>query len=114
MGMMKPKFEDVLDYVRIGDKDPHMEKMLQFHPDGPELLKQAKFICKMLEQQADSVDYDYLAAGIVEDAGVVHGISAWESIEVMDEPSPIRDSFHAMPRQVLSVLMGSLRSLWVF
>ncbi len=41
MGMMKPKFEDVLDYVRIGDKDPHMEKMLQFHPDIWHYLKAA-------------------------------------------------------------------------
>ena len=109
--MMKLKFEDVLDFVRAGDEDPHMEKMLQFHPDGPELLKQAKFICKMLERQADSVDDGDLVGGIAEDAGDMHDITAWESIAVMDEPSPMREYFQGMPRRTLASKSSSINQL---
>ena len=60
--MMKPNFIDVVEYVKDGQKDPEMEKMLSAHPDGPELLKQARFICKMLEKEAKASDLGGLAA----------------------------------------------------
>lgn len=42
--MMKPKIDDVLEYVRGDETDPGMRDLLQSHPDGRELLKQARFI----------------------------------------------------------------------
>jgi hypothetical protein len=49
--MMKPKFDDVLDYVKDGEVDPEMSELLDLDPDGQELLKQARFICKALREQ---------------------------------------------------------------
>ena len=46
--MMMPKFIDVIEFVKDGQSDPEMEETLRLHPDGQELLKQARFICKML------------------------------------------------------------------
>jgi hypothetical protein len=100
MGMMKPKFEDVLDYVRIGDKDPHMEKMLQFHPDGPELLKQAKFICKMLERRAKPADDSDLAERSDEPVPDLRKFFARrESISVRDESPLAGEYFQELARQ---------------
>ena len=42
--MMKPKIDDVLEYVRGDETDPGMRDLLRSHPDGPELLRQARFI----------------------------------------------------------------------
>jgi len=52
--MMMPKLIDVIEFVKDGQSDPEMEKTLSLHPDGQELLKQARFICKMLENEADA------------------------------------------------------------
>jgi len=60
--MMKPKFDDVIDYVKAGEDDPDIGKMLDLHPDGQELLKQARFICKMLQHQSESRDAGDTAA----------------------------------------------------
>jgi hypothetical protein len=49
--MMKPKFDDVIEYVRAGKDDPELEKQLDMHPDGKEFLKLARFICRMLERE---------------------------------------------------------------
>ena len=49
--MMKPKFDDVLDYVKAGEVDPEMSELLDIDPDGQELLKQARFICKVLRER---------------------------------------------------------------
>ena len=112
MGMMKPKFEDVLDYVRIGDKDPHMEKMLQFHPDGPELLKQAKFICKMLERQAEMTDDGDSDPDLDAPVGDLRRFfAAKESISVRDESPPAREYFQAMPLQAPADESSSIDSL---
>lgn len=51
--MMMPKFIDVIEFVKDGQSDPEMEETLRLHPDGQELLKQARFICKMLKNEAD-------------------------------------------------------------
>ena len=46
--MMKPNFDDILDFVRRGEKDPKLRKTLDLHPDGEELVKQARFMLKAL------------------------------------------------------------------
>jgi len=53
--MMKPKFDDVIDYIKAGENDSEMQEMLRLHPDGRELLKQARFICKVLQDQYGAV-----------------------------------------------------------
>lgn len=62
--MMTPKFTDVVDYVRTGENDPEMKELLEQHPDGAELLKQARFITKMLERQIKETDIPDRAAGL--------------------------------------------------
>ena len=52
--MMKPKFDDILDYVRRGEKDLKLRKTLALHPDGEELLKQARFMLRALGMLDDS------------------------------------------------------------
>ena len=112
MGMMKPKFEDVLDYVRIGDKDPHMEQMLRVHPDGPELLKQAKFICKMLERQARPTDDSDLAERSDEPVPDLRKyFASKESISVRDESPPAGEYFQAIARQAPADESSSIDSL---
>ena len=61
--MMKPKFDDVLEYVKDGEVDPEMSELLDLDPDGQELLKQARFICKVLrERYGESGDVGIAAA----------------------------------------------------
>ena len=62
--MMTPKFIDVVEYVRTGEDDSEMKKLLEQHPDGAELLKQARFITKMLERQMKESDFPGRAAGL--------------------------------------------------
>jgi hypothetical protein len=62
--MMTPKFIDVVEYVRTGEDDPEMKELLEQHPDGAELLKQARFITKMLERQIKESDFPGRAAGL--------------------------------------------------
>ena len=49
--MMKPEFDDLVEYVRAGEIDPEMRELLDSNPDGQELLKQARFICKVLRDR---------------------------------------------------------------
>ena len=37
--MMKPTFDDVIEYVRAGEDDPALKELLDAHPDGPELVQ---------------------------------------------------------------------------
>jgi hypothetical protein len=60
--MMTPKFEDVVEYVRGGADDPEMEALLDQHPDGDELLRQARFIVRMLKRAAEETDRPGIAA----------------------------------------------------
>ena len=46
--MMTPKFIDVVEYVRTGEDDPEMKELLEQHPNGAALLKQARFIARLL------------------------------------------------------------------
>jgi hypothetical protein len=76
--MMMPKFVDVIEFVKDGQSDPEMEETLGLHPDGQELLKQARFICKMLDNEADDkaavgdelASFDMDAAGPTEVAAM--------------------------------------------
>jgi hypothetical protein len=49
--MMKPDFDDLIEYVRAGEIDPETQELLDHNPDGQELLKQARFICKVLRDR---------------------------------------------------------------
>ena len=49
--MMQPSFDDLVEYVRAGETDPEMQELLAGNPDGQELLKQARFICKVLHDR---------------------------------------------------------------
>ena len=67
--MMKPNFDDVIEYVKAGENDPDMEETLRLHPDGQELLKQARFICAVLRRlhgKADDGDLAASAAGVAD------------------------------------------------
>lgn len=55
--MITLEFDDVIEYVRSGEDDPDMEALLASHPDGPELLKQARFITRVLQQKSEGRDY---------------------------------------------------------
>jgi hypothetical protein len=86
--MMMPKFIDVIEFVKDGQSDPEMEKTLSLHPDGQELLKQARFICKMLDNEADAKAAvgDELAS-LDMDADEVAGTAAMRS----EEPARIAE-----------------------
>src|SRR5210317_1047470 len=82
--MMKPKFDDVLDYVKDGEVDPEMEELLDRDPDGQELLKQARFICKVLrDQYGDSGDI-----GIAADADMAWGDIQEDAVMIAESREP--------------------------
>src|SRR5210317_1547335 len=87
--MMKPKFADVVEFVKDGQKDPEMEKMLSAHPDGPELLKQARFICKMLENEAQADRGGGIAAAFSLDFAVSERVAEMRSVESAAESEEI-------------------------
>ena len=78
--MMTPKFEDVVDYVRTGEDDPEMKELLAQHPDGPELLKQARFIARNLQRKAEESD----PFGMVADMDMV--------ADSLEEPAAMMES----------------------
>ena len=84
--MMKPKFADVVEFVKDGQKDPEMEKMLSAHPDGSELLKQARFICKMLEKEAQADRGAGIAASLSLDVAAFERSDEVMSMESASEP----------------------------
>ena len=84
--MIKPNFIDVVEYVKDGQEDPEMEKMLSLHPDGPELLKQARFICKMLENEAKESDAGGIAALYSLDVAAFDRVDDAMSMESASEP----------------------------
>ena len=98
--MMKPKFDDVIGYVKAGEVDPELGKMLQFHPDGQELLKQARFICKMLQHQSDLKDDGDTAADFGDVAAAFSRSEDMASIPSMREPPASRTFYQAeIPRR---------------
>jgi len=97
--MMKPKFDDVLEYVRAGEEDPDMREMLQHNPDGQELLKQARFICKMLQHQSESRDGGDVAADLGDVAAAFSRSEDMASVQRMREPPASRTFYQAeIPR----------------
>jgi len=96
--MMKPKFDDVVEYVKAGEDDPEMEEMLHLHPDGQELLKQARFICKMLQHQSESTDDGDIAAGSDKATGSPrYSIAVADSMGSMREPPRSRTFYQSAP-----------------
>ena len=100
--MMMPKLIDVVEFVKDGQSDPEMAEMLSLHPDGQELLKQARFICKMLDNEADAkaavgdelASFDMDAAGPTEIAAMqpeMFSSNAVESSRVF-EPAALMES----------------------
>ena len=82
--MMKPKFDDVLEYVKDGEVDPEMSELLDIDPDGQELLKQARFICKVLrDQYGDSGD-----VGIAASADMAWGDIQEEAVMIAESREP--------------------------
>ena len=51
--MVKLEFEQVLEYVKDGEKDPHIGGMLRTDPDGPAMLREARLMYDVLGQQPD-------------------------------------------------------------
>ena len=57
---MKLRFEQVLEYLESGEKDPEFGQFLKDHPDGPRMLQEAKLLQGLLGHQAaeDTDDAD--------------------------------------------------------
>ena len=91
--MMRPKFDDVLEYVKAGEVDPEMSEVLDLDPDGQELLKQARFICKVLrDRYGESGD-----VGIAADADMAWGdmqADAMMNLESLEPEEPKTRTFH--------------------
>ena len=95
--MMKPNFDDVLEYVRAGEIDPEMRELLDNDPDGQELLKQARFICNVLhDRYGESRD-----SGNVADADAAWGdldeVAAMESASIESEKLGTRTFYQSAP-----------------
>ena len=98
--MMKSEFDDVIEYVKAGENDPEVEKMLHLHPDGQELLKQARFICKMLQRQSESTDDGDIAASLHKIVGGVEGVADLRSMEYLGAKRPRRTFYQEAPLSI--------------
>ena len=76
--MMKPQFNDVVEYVKAGEVDPEMRALLDDNPDGPELLKQARFICKVLRSQLGASGGNQIFADADMDLGALDELTVME------------------------------------
>ena len=109
--MMKPKFDDVIEYVKAGEGDPAMEKMLHLHPDGQELLKQARFICKMLQRQSESKGDGGVAANFMDVSVGFDQLRIADSSEVLREPEQRRTFYQSAPKRVRSKRSNSINRM---
>ena len=105
--MMQPNFDDVLEYVKAGEDNPEMGEMLKNNPYGQELLKQARFICKMLQHQSESEDDGDVAADFGDVAAMFSRVAESPSMDAMRE-IPERTFYQAeispsLPRKKLSI-----------
>ena len=96
--MMKPKFEQVLDYVKGGEDDPHVKLMLKHHPDGPEFLRQARLMYKMLRQQSEASDDDNDAEDFDVAASKSLRASQSVSVDALRDEGPGDDLFARLTR----------------
>ena len=89
--MMKPKFDDILEYVRMGEVDPEMSQLLDLDPDGQDLLKLARFICKALRDRYSDSGSDRNVANWPDIAEALHKLDMAAASEEMFSPAD-RDS----------------------
>jgi hypothetical protein len=89
--MMKPEFDDLVEYVRAGEVDPEMQELLDHNPDGQELLKQARFICKVLRdrygESGDSGDSMNVADADAAGGGSLEVAAMEDEIIAAEEPA---------------------------
>ena len=95
--MMKPNFDDVIEYVKAGEDDPDMEETLRLHPDGQELLKQARFICAVLRRLHGEADDGDLAASAASVADAMRNVAASRDMESMRESFSERALYQSAP-----------------
>jgi hypothetical protein len=115
--MMKPKFDDVLEYVKDGEVDPEMSELLDIDPDGQELLKQARFICKVLRDRYGESGSSRAAASFadaMEDLGNFEVAAAMEESRapekrqdrVFYQSAPLRKPRRKLPPSLDRMLAG--------
>lgn len=90
--MMKPKFDDILEYVRMGEVDPEMSQLLDIDPDGQDLLKLARFICNALRDRYGDSGSDRDVANWPDIAEQLHKLDIAAASEAKFS-SAERDSF---------------------
>ncbi len=56
--MMRPTFEQVLEYLKTGEEDRQVESMIKHDPDGAEKLRQAKLMLELLSRRSGTKDSD--------------------------------------------------------
>ena len=106
--MMTPKFIDVVEFVRGGEKDPEMVALLKQHPDGRELLKQARFINTMLKYKMKELDPPGKAEGIETHVASLEAESAPRSMRAFYQKSVAEMSLSPGARLYLMEDLGSL------
>ena len=105
--MKQPMFDDLIEYVRAGETDPEMQELLTANPDGQELLKQARFICKVLQDRygASGDLGDVADADMAMDSPFEVTAMASQSREIVDrdtrtfdQSEPLREIRRRRPR----------------
>jgi hypothetical protein len=86
--MMDLRFEQVLEYLESGEKDPEFEQFLQVHPDGPQMLKEAKLLYELLHRQAGEDTGDDDIAGSL-------SLSVADSVQESRAMEPAQADFDA-------------------
>jgi len=95
--MMKPNFDDVLEYVKAGEIDPEMRELLDHNPDGQEWLKQARFICKVLrDRYGESGDIRNVADAVTAWGGSDE-LAAMKSESIKSEEPRSRTFYQSAP-----------------
>lgn len=97
--MMKLQFEQVLDYLLKGGDDRRVERMLERDPDGPEMLRQAKLLHRMLKVHAEKSTGKGgptpASGDVVAEASVFVGLTATPRFKIddlFDQGSELRDA----------------------
>ncbi len=85
--MMRPTFEQVLDYLRSGEENPEIEEMLKHDPDGRTKLREAEMMLTLLRGGADPIDADDDADALVTS---VQEVASMESSMVTEGPLALK------------------------